>query len=595
MSVQQDLSIRSESVQRTYNHYVNNRLFVNRRYQRKLVWTVEEKISFIDSILKGYPVPIFLLAEVTFDGSKVFEILDGMQRLNAIMSFIENEFSFNDKYFDLNTMVESKSLFDRELIRQKTPIVDRSICEQFASYVLPLSVYSFDDTQKVDEIFRRINSNGKHLSKQELRSAGSLGLFANITRKLSSIIRTDVTPDDVLNLSKMKEISITNQDLDYGIRVDDIFWVKNYVLTKEMVRESRDEEIVADIVSYMALPEAPPTNSDVLDEFYGFSDLSEERFTELEVAIQKIGIERLHEHFIGTYNQIRDILSHSTRNFRDLIFKQKSQRLPRYFTIIFLAFYKLIYRQGMEVTNYDGLLKKLDGIAENINITTGGNWSSANKEDNINAVIGIIQPNFKKGESDDPGRYKWFTEFETLLMQAKVEQTLFDFKQGFIPLDGKNIFNESLFSKLIKTLTAMTNIQYGAVGYVCIGVADKAEDAVRIKSIFNVESIAYRGYYITGISHEAAALKMSLDKYYQKIVENVKSQPITEEAKMNILKNVRLISYFGKDILIFKSSSGDAPRPYADKYYIRFGANLSEVQPVDYPSFFGNYKAKHDF
>jgi uncharacterized protein with ParB-like and HNH nuclease domain len=104
-SIKKDLSIRGESLQRIYNYYVNQKFIVNRRYQRKLVWNVEEKRDFIDSLLKGFPVPIILLAEVTRQDRKYFEIIDGMQRLNAIMSFIEGEFVLNNHYFDLNTMI----------------------------------------------------------------------------------------------------------------------------------------------------------------------------------------------------------------------------------------------------------------------------------------------------------------------------------------------------------------------------------------------------------------------------------------------------------------------------------------------------------
>jgi uncharacterized protein with ParB-like and HNH nuclease domain len=60
---QHDLSIRGEAVQRAYNYYINGRLIVNRRYQRKLVWSIEEKRNFIDSLIKGFPVPLILLAE----------------------------------------------------------------------------------------------------------------------------------------------------------------------------------------------------------------------------------------------------------------------------------------------------------------------------------------------------------------------------------------------------------------------------------------------------------------------------------------------------------------------------------------------------
>ena len=104
----QDLTVRSESIQRLYNYYIDERLVVNRRYQRKLVWSIDEKEAFIDSIAKSYPVPMILLAENESVENNILEIIDGMQRLNAIVSFIENEFSLNGEYFDLETMAETK-------------------------------------------------------------------------------------------------------------------------------------------------------------------------------------------------------------------------------------------------------------------------------------------------------------------------------------------------------------------------------------------------------------------------------------------------------------------------------------------------------
>jgi uncharacterized protein with ParB-like and HNH nuclease domain len=65
-----DLSIKGESIQSLYAAYLSKIFLVNRRYQRKLVWTIEEKRSFIDSIINGYPVPLVLLAEVTTEQEK---------------------------------------------------------------------------------------------------------------------------------------------------------------------------------------------------------------------------------------------------------------------------------------------------------------------------------------------------------------------------------------------------------------------------------------------------------------------------------------------------------------------------------------------
>ena len=50
-----------------YGDYRDGKLIVNRGYQRKLVWTLDEKRKLIDSILHAYPVPLVLLAELAND------------------------------------------------------------------------------------------------------------------------------------------------------------------------------------------------------------------------------------------------------------------------------------------------------------------------------------------------------------------------------------------------------------------------------------------------------------------------------------------------------------------------------------------------
>ena len=58
---------------------------------------MEEKQLFIDSIINKYPTPSIILSTYEgkdkFGNTKIFyEIIDGLQRLNAIVSFVNNEF-----------------------------------------------------------------------------------------------------------------------------------------------------------------------------------------------------------------------------------------------------------------------------------------------------------------------------------------------------------------------------------------------------------------------------------------------------------------------------------------------------------------------
>jgi len=177
--IKADLTNRNESVERVYGFYRTRRFLVNRRYQRKLVWAIDEKRAFIDSLRQGFPVPLILLAEAQHEGADRFEIIDGMQRLNAIVSFIEGEFDLDGKYFDLDAMAEAKLLRDNGTLAQGAPALDRTVCVKIVGYSLPLTVYPAASHGQVDEIFRRINAYGKHLSRQELRVAGSPARFRN--------------------------------------------------------------------------------------------------------------------------------------------------------------------------------------------------------------------------------------------------------------------------------------------------------------------------------------------------------------------------------------------------------------------------------
>lgn len=160
---QQELVVRGEQVERVFINYRDNKYIVNRRYQRKLIWTIEEKQKFIDSIIKGFPIPIILLAEPIGRNDGSLEIIDGMQRMDAITSFINNDFPVEEGYFDLNTFATTKDLFDRGVVKQKEPVLGREMCLSIASYPVPLSIYEFAAEDSVDEVFRRINSGGRQL------------------------------------------------------------------------------------------------------------------------------------------------------------------------------------------------------------------------------------------------------------------------------------------------------------------------------------------------------------------------------------------------------------------------------------------------
>lgn len=512
--------------------------------------------------------------------------------MNAINSFIENEYDLDGKYFDLNTMVETKELLDSGKLVQKEPVLEREKCSLIARYPLPLSVYSFNDDKKVDEVFRRINSNGRYLSPQELRSAGALGKFPNLVRKIAEEIRGDTTQSDILPLSKMSKISINNRSLDYGINADTIFWIKQGIITKELLRKSRDEEIIADSLVYMSLPESQRTSSEVLDELYGYkSGSTNSRMEEIEIALQQVDPEIIRSQYLQTHDTLANAMDAVENKFNQYALENTSQSVSRYYTVIFLAIYNLLFRQNMEIANYSLFTRKLKNIGSHINILSGGNWSATNKQDNIDVVTGILRHAFKEREIVDPVTSSWITEFLSLLKQSEIEQNLYDFKQGFIKLDGQNTFDEGCFDKVVKTLTAMANDGPKSTGYVCIGVADNKEDAQRLKSLYGVEADVENGFYITGVNHEIDRSRIGAEEWFKNILRKIDASPVSQTFKDNIGRNARLIKFKGKSILILSVKKLGESAIYEDKYFQRKGPELVPVAPVSYPQFFARFFA----
>jgi uncharacterized protein with ParB-like and HNH nuclease domain len=171
-----DLSSQPTPIQTVYNWYRNGLLFVNRKYQRKLVWTLPEKQKLIDSILNEYPIPLVLLAERRHYSPSTFEILDGLQRLHTIVSFVENSFETIDgRVFNVDEFTRAKEEREAGKFEQKDDVkITRSEVARILDYILPISVIRNATEPEITEIFDRINSYGHRLSDQERRQAGDI-------------------------------------------------------------------------------------------------------------------------------------------------------------------------------------------------------------------------------------------------------------------------------------------------------------------------------------------------------------------------------------------------------------------------------------
>lgn len=69
-------------------------------YQRDHVWALDDKVALIDSIFNNIDIGKFVFVErnLKYEG-KLYEIIDGKQRLTAICEFVEGRFPYKGIYF----------------------------------------------------------------------------------------------------------------------------------------------------------------------------------------------------------------------------------------------------------------------------------------------------------------------------------------------------------------------------------------------------------------------------------------------------------------------------------------------------------------
>lgn len=592
MFIQKELSIKAMTISQIYSMYASGTLVVNRKYQRKLCWSIEEKRNFLDTIINGLPVPMFLFAA---NESGQYEIIDGMQRLDAICTYIGQKYMLKDGHYNLESMPDTIEEKREGITVQKNPILDSAICKRIANYPLPVSIFPASKDSDVEEIFKRINSTGKHLSAQELRQVGVGTQFATIVRQLASEIRGDISKE-VLLLRDMSNISLSNKRLPYAICVEDIFWVKQGIVNLGEIRLSRDEEAIAYIIANMILPkeERKPLSYQALNKLYGYSPnpLNQEvpiEMTQINNAIDRIGFEAVKTQFRAVMSRIENMLSIYGNDFRTLVKGSKdTSDLIVPFQIIFMAIHNFVIKEQMGNIDYDKLVRALAQNSHDIVFSKNTLRGNEGREDMINSICGLIKGAFSKSGHTDPALDDWTLEFINILNQSRTEQASYDFKIGFVQL-SKSELNTKVIDQVLKTLTSINNIGPNRTGYVIIGVADNVNTAQKYGEFYGFEPTMINGIPLCGIDHDASALKQNIDRYTHTITEYIrKTNAIPEQYRFHLLSNMKTPMIYGKTMIVF-TTSYNQPVPYNNEYYLRQFSDVTPVPQERIPEMFNNY------
>lgn len=186
-------------------------------FQRELVWDSKRKSRFIESILLGYPIPGMFFTELE-NGQML--IIDGQQRVNTLVEFINNQFKILNRP-DINPKWRGKTFFELEKEYQR----------KLQNNNIRASVFQIlsDETERnlaLYSLFERINTGSIQLNNQEIRRAIYFGEF---TIQLDDFVKKP------LWISAYKNVSIEEaKEFKKDLRLHDQEIIARYFTIKNL-------------------------------------------------------------------------------------------------------------------------------------------------------------------------------------------------------------------------------------------------------------------------------------------------------------------------------------------------------------------------
>ncbi len=135
-------------------------------FQRGFVWDLKDGSRFVESLLLGLPVPSIFLSKEPDSGKLL--VVDGQQRLQSLRFFYDGIWGPTKKEFSLKGVQPElagrtyRTLQDEDRRRLDDAILHATVFKQDEPT---------EDESSVYEVFYRLNSGGKILTPQEVRSA----------------------------------------------------------------------------------------------------------------------------------------------------------------------------------------------------------------------------------------------------------------------------------------------------------------------------------------------------------------------------------------------------------------------------------------
>jgi len=163
------------SVMELYKLHINDDIDESPYYQRfGGIWSIEKKRLLIDSIINGYDVPKFYLHYMLLKNNslnpsnKKYAVIDGKQRIGALIEFLGDKFELDDSVKCLDEPnLELKGKKYSDLAKSNALW---AIKERIDRYQLDVIHITTDDLDMIEEMFLRLNE-GVPVNNAEKRNS----------------------------------------------------------------------------------------------------------------------------------------------------------------------------------------------------------------------------------------------------------------------------------------------------------------------------------------------------------------------------------------------------------------------------------------
>lgn len=200
--MQQLFSTRNYSVRDFEEWNDRNELELAPKFQRRDVWNPKAKSYLIDTIIRGKPIPkLYMRQSVVPAGRRTTrEIVDGQQRLRAVLGFVKDGFKLSRAH-------------QKELGGHLFSELDDRTQKDILKYEFVVDLLQDMPDREVYDLFARINTFSENLRPQELRNAKYFGDFKSCVYELAIVFKGFVetnkvfTPRQVLRMAEAEFIS----------------------------------------------------------------------------------------------------------------------------------------------------------------------------------------------------------------------------------------------------------------------------------------------------------------------------------------------------------------------------------------------------